>query len=286
VSPWAVALVLLSAAAHAYWNLEVKRSPQPALYVWWLMLLGAALFTPVALCLAWPPAVPPLGWACVAATGGIYAAYFSFIAHSYGQEELSRAYPIARGVAPAAAALLGILLFHERPTIVAGVGILAISCGIVALVAPTSGTGEARVSWRGIVFAAATGLCSAAYGAVDKLGVRLVHPALYIILTYAVGVSVNGVTLRPWKRRAELLGELRRGGVRLAIAGLLSVGSYLLILLLFQTERLSYVLPLRSVSVLLSIWMGRQLLGEGAGLRRYAAGGVILAGMVSIALGG
>jgi drug/metabolite transporter (DMT)-like permease len=285
VSPWAVALVLLSAATHAYWNLEVKRSRRPALYVWWLMLLGAAAFAPAGLWLAWPPAVPPLGWACIVATGGVYAAYFNFIARSYGHEELSRAYPIARGVSPAAGAAVGILLFGERPTFAAYLGIAAISCGILALVTPGRGA-EAPVSWRGVLFAMATGLCTAGYGALDKIGVGLVHPALYIILTYAAGVAANSLALRPWRQPQELLDELRGGGVRLVTAGLLSIGSYLLILLLFQTERLSYILPLRSVSVLLSIWMGRQLLGEGAGLRRFAAGGIILAGMVLIAVAG
>src|SRR5688500_18530567 len=111
MSALAVALVLLSAVAHVYWNYQAKRSPVPALFTWWIMVIGAALAAPLAVWLAWPLSVPPTGRYCVGGTALFYGGYFSFIALSYQREDLSRAYPIALGVAPAATALWGVL-FH------------------------------------------------------------------------------------------------------------------------------------------------------------------------------
>src|SRR2546422_5725506 len=102
--PAAVGIVLLSALAHVYWNYGMKRSPAPALYAWWIQAGGALLFAPLGVRLARPLAVPAAGWYCVAGTALLYGAYFTFIALSYDREDLSRAYPIARGVAPVATA--------------------------------------------------------------------------------------------------------------------------------------------------------------------------------------
>ena len=112
--PAAVGLILLSAVGHVYWNYQVKRSPEPAIYAWCMLMGSALLFAPVAIRWAWPLSVPAAGWACVAATALFYGGYFSFIALSYRREDLSRAYPIARGVAPVATAAWGVLFHHDH----------------------------------------------------------------------------------------------------------------------------------------------------------------------------
>ena len=56
--PGAVGLVLLSAVAHVFWNSQVKRSPQPAIHTWWLLVTGVRLFCPFAVWLAWPIPFP------------------------------------------------------------------------------------------------------------------------------------------------------------------------------------------------------------------------------------
>jgi drug/metabolite transporter (DMT)-like permease len=53
-----------------------------------------------------------------------------------------------------------------------------------------------------------------------------------------------------------------------------------------RTEPVSYVVPLRSVSVLLSVGVGHRFLGEGGGARRWAAAALILLGITAIALRG
>lgn len=284
--PLAAALVLLSAAAHVYWNLQVKRSPEPALYGCLLIGIGAVAFLPVALYLAWPPRVPPAGWACVTATGLVYAAYYAMIGQSYRRDDLSRAYPIARGIAPAATAVLGVTFFAERPSAWGWAGIIGIALGVLALGAPDLLRQQGKLPWAGITAAVATGLCTAAYSAIDKEGVRHVHPALYVVLTSLAGSLAYGAVV--WRRLGwrPLQSEAQRGGVALGLAALAAVGSYLLVLYVLQSSPVSYVVPLRSVAVLLSVLAGTRLLGETGGPARLAAAGLILFGITAIAVGG
>ena len=83
-----------------------------------------------------------------------------------------------------------------------------------------------------------------------------------------------------------LTSRLRSGGWHLIAAAGAALGSYLLVLAVLRTEPVSYVVPLRSVSVLLSVGVGHHLLGEGVGLRRWAAAALILLGITAIALRG
>jgi drug/metabolite transporter (DMT)-like permease len=283
--PAAVALVLLSAAAHVYWNYQVKRSPAPEICSWWIMALGAAMGAPLVLWLAWPLEVPPVGWACVTATGVLYAAYFFMIALSYRSEDLSRAYPIARGVAPVATAAWGVLYHQEQPSLAGWAGILGISLGVMLLAFPRLRS-ERGLPVPGLLAAVATGLCTSVYSAVDKEGVKHVDPVAYICLTFAAGAVIQGLILLRgcgWRTFAD---EGRRMGLGLYAAAGASLGGYLLVLWVLRTEPVSYVVPVRSVAVLLSVLTGVRLLGEKRGTARLAAAGLILAGICLIAVGG
>jgi len=279
-------LVLLSAVAHVYWNWQVKRSPDPGAYTWWLQMLGALLYAPFGLAVSWPPHVPPAGWLCVAGTGLFYGAYYTLMAASYGREDLSSAYPIARGVAPAATVGAGVLIFREHPTPLGWTGVLLICVGVLAISATSAASAAGKMRWIGIAAAVGTGLCSAGYSLVDKQGVQLVHPGFYICLTFAAGAVVQGGAMAlsgGWRRLAK---EAHRARASILPAAFLDAGGYLLVLTVLRTQPVVYVVPLRSVSVLLSVLAGSRLLGESAGRVRLPAAAVIVAGITAIAVAG
>lgn len=248
--------------------------------------------------LAWPVSIPAIGWYCAGATGLLYAGYYSFMARSYDHEDLSRAYPLARGVGPAATAAWGVLFHQEHPSAAGWLGIAAIGAGVLTLTGDTSrGQGRGHAEFAnstkkraypraGVLAAIATGLCISGYSAVDKEGVKYVHPGLYIVLTFGAGTISYGALLRRTHSLPVFRKELRRGGWRLLAAAAAALGSYLLILALLRFEPVSYVVPLRSVSVLFSVLVGSRLLGEAGGLRRLAAAALILLGITAIAIGG
>jgi drug/metabolite transporter (DMT)-like permease len=64
------------------------------------------------------------------------------------------------------------------------------------------------------------------------------------------------------------------------------MGGYLLVLWVLRTQPVSYVVPVRSVSVLFSVLAGARLLGEEAGWTRALAATLVLAGIAAITLGG
>src|SRR4051794_35753420 len=160
---FSVLLVLLTAVAHVYWNYQVKRSPEPAAYCWWILVLGSLLFAPVVLARAGLPAVPVVGWCCVAGTGLFYGGYFWLMGATYAREALPRAYPIARGVAPAATAAWGVLFQREHPNVPGWLGIAGICLGVLLLALPAAGAGRASFTAGGILAAAGTGLCTSGY---------------------------------------------------------------------------------------------------------------------------
>lgn len=282
----ALLLVLLSAVAHVYWNWQVKRSPDPGAYTWWLQTLGALLYAPLGLFASWPPHVPPAGWLCVAGTGLLYGAYYTLMSASYGREDLSSAYPIARGVAPAATAAAGVLIFREHPTPLGWAGVLLICTAVLGISLTSAPLTRGMTGWTGIGAAIGTGLCSAGYSLVDKQGVQLVHPALYICLTFAAGAVVQGCALTCSGGRRRLAKEAERAGAGILPAALLDAGGYLLVLTVLRTQPVVYVVPLRSVSVLLSVLAGTKLLGERSGRVRLAAAVLIVAGITAIATAG
>ncbi|MBI3912322.1 MAG: EamA family transporter [Armatimonadetes bacterium] len=289
--PIAVGFVLLSAIGHVCWHCQVKRSPAPVIYTWWLMALGALLFAPLAVWLAWPLSLPPIGWYCIGATGLFYAGYYSLMAHSYEREDLSRAYPIARGVAPLATVAWGVLFHGEHPSLAGWLGITGVSIGVLALGYASLREGKSTVPKAfGILAAVGTGLCTSGYSAVDKEGVKHVHLLLYIVLTFAAGALVQGALLwlgRGWRVFAAEASRLRRdAGAGLPFVAALGLGSYLLILWVLRTEPVSYVVTVRSVAVLLSVFAGTRWLGERGAGSRLAAAALIVAGITAIAVGG
>ncbi|MGI8972271.1 MAG: EamA family transporter, partial [Dehalococcoidia bacterium] len=155
-----------------------------------------------------------------------------------------------------------------------------------ARVETTTGVKKRALPLAGVLAAIATGLCISGYSAVDKEGVKYVHPELYILLTFGAGTITYGALLRRAHSGAAFRKELRRGGWPLLAAAAAALGSYLLILVVLRFEPVSYVVPLRSVSVLLSVLVGSRFLGEAGGPRRLAAAAFILLGITAIAIAG
>ncbi|MGC8832604.1 MAG: EamA family transporter [Armatimonadota bacterium] len=283
--PESVALVLLSAAVHVYWNHQVKCSKDPVAFTWWLQVLGGLLSLPVGILAAESPRIPATGWLCISGTGLIYGAYYSFIAYSYRREDLSCAYPIARGVAPVAGVLFGLLVYHEVPSAFGLAGVALICLGIAALSASSIQAKGSDLSLPGIAAAVATGVCTAGYSAVDKLGIRFVHPILYISLTFLAGAAAQSWLVLRMRNRDALLKFISQNGPSLLSSAVLATAAYLIILYVLRTEPVSYVVPLRSVSVVMSVVVGSRFLSENVGSLRLPAAFVVFLGISALASG-
>ncbi|WP_327108382.1 DMT family transporter [Nonomuraea glycinis] len=285
MDPRALLLVLVAAVAHASWNLLSKKAAQAdSLVFLWLVAATAAVI--------WSPlfagfllvAGPTLSWGDLAVIGGstaLHLGYFVLLQRGYGNGDLSIVYPVARGTGPMLASLVAVLFLGERPTAVGFAGIVLVGVGVFLM----SG-GSGRGDLKGLAFGLATGLFIAGYTVWDSrvVGVFAVAP---IMLNYLDEVG-RALALTPAvltaRRRALILPVWREHRAGVLGAAVLTFVSYLLVLIAFTMAPVSVVAPAREISVLIAVVLGGSLLAESGLRHRLLAAGVILGGIVAIAL--
>jgi drug/metabolite transporter (DMT)-like permease len=310
VPPFALGLIAVAAVLHAGWNVLLKTSGDPLLTSARLQAIGTVLLGPIAL-VAWlangAVAPDPGGVAIAVVSGVLEAIYFFLLAGAYRRGDLSLVYPIARGSAPLLAVLVGVVVLGERLTVEAWAGVACVLVGILLVARPWQALGEAGRVHRGAVgFALATGAMIATYSAVDRVGVRLMPAWLYgaLLAVFATVFLVSAVVVgrrAGWLTAPEIVvgrsGSARSGrpsldGARLlrdAVAGVLALTAYLLILFAYSVAPLAVVSPLRESAIVLAAAWGSFRLGEAAGRReaglRIGAAALVVVGAVVIAVG-
>jgi drug/metabolite transporter (DMT)-like permease len=302
----AIALVLVAAVLHAGWNVLLKTSGDTLSTAVRLQAIGTAVLLPIGI-VAWlsigAPAVSSAAIGLALISGFLEAAYFVLLASAYRRGPLSLVYPLARGSAPLVAVVIGIVLLQERLPPLALVGVGCLLVGILLVARPWRALRAAGAKHRGAIgFALATGMSIAAYSAVDRLGVRETEPWIYgsILAVFATILTTTAVVggrrlglLAPAPARAAAgsdgASEARFGGLaRDAVAGVLSLGAYLLVLLAYSFAPLATVAPLRESGIVLAAAWGALRLKESAGGRdaatKIAAAGLVVLGAVLLAV--
>lgn len=297
MSPAAIALVLAAAVAHASWNLFGKQAAETgaASFVWLLAVSAGILYLPVVIVTAivTSPHLTGLNWLFLAGTGLLHGGYFLFLQLGYRMGDLSLAYPIGRGTGALLAALAGIVLLGERPTLIGYAGILAIVAGVVAIGLPQRKASQAQpqalrtigsASAAAIGFALTTGLFIGCYTIWDKYAVANLHtePVLQGYAGFPLMIAV--FTPFVLRDRARLASVWRAYRPQVLGAAVLAPLAYMLVLVALSFTAVSAVAPAREVSVLFGVLLGGRLLGEGSLARRLAAAAAIVAGIIAIAI--
>ncbi|MEE8466027.1 MAG: SMR family transporter, partial [Dehalococcoidia bacterium] len=228
-------LVLLSAVAHASWNLLLKRSGDPEIFSWCLLVTATVLLAPLGVVLLWLNPVGFTGLWFILATIGLHVLYFNLLSRGYAQGDLSLVYPVARGMGPMLVPVLAVIFLDETIDPLAVAGIVAIIGGIYTI----SWWGNFHQVLRspllflrspGLRYAVLTGLTIAAYSIVDKEGVGHVQPILYMYFL-SMGTALG---LAPYilvrKGVRSVRDEWRANAVPITVAGLLTFTAYGLVL--------------------------------------------------------
>lgn len=294
MSALATALVLGSAFMHATWNLSAKRSRDTLAFLWLINLATLVIYSiPFAIMLRTHP-IPAAGWPFIIATGLFHICYFTCLANAYTHGALSVAYPISRGTGVLLVSLLAMPILGERISPGGGLGIALILVGLLLLhlksLRALAGQPLGIVAGRqlsadnlGTLFALLTGVAICGYSLVDKAGVEHVHPVVY---GYLIFVSLS-LGLAPYvlsRRRTAAAREWSDNRLAILVGGVLVLGTYLIVLGAYRLAQVSYVVPLREVSVLIGTVLGVRLLHEGFGRSRIAGAAFILAGVLLISL--
>ncbi len=276
----ALALILIAAFVHAGWNYLAKRAAGGAIFVWLFAALSSLFYLPlfIATLIFLRPVLGPTELLFCLGSAGLHLGYFLLLQTGYGRGDLSLVYPLARATGPSVATLAAIVLFAERPTVLALVGGACIIVGAFFLTRGASAVRGHRIR-NSVVFGVFTGLFIGSYTLWDSYAVRsLLIPPL--VLDYCANLG-RTLFLAPYaaRRRARVIAVWRahhRAAIGVAI---LCPLSYILVLTALTFTPVSYVAPAREVSVLIVVVLGTRFLSEGRLAPRLAAASVILAGL-------
>ena len=286
----AVALVLISAIAHASWNLIVRRSDKPELTNWMMATCGALLASPIAMYLFVTNTPDQAGWWFILGTVILHIAYFFTLGRAYKYGDLSLVYPIARGLGLVLIPVVGVTVLDESVSILAGFGIIAIFSGVV-MVGSSSGTGfrawlkpRSMFADRGVLFALITGILIAAYSALDKRGVEYVEPIFYMFcLSLGGSVGVLPLIARSYAS-SEFIMEIRTRWKIGLLGGFCQFLAYTLVLSAFRLSPVSYIGPFRELAILFGVILAVVVLKERVTRSRAAGAMAIGLGSLVVAL--
>jgi len=282
----ALTLVLVSAFAHATWNLLLKRAQRQEVFVWWLSAAGVVGAAPVAVVLAFTTEFSPVGLWFIVASSLVHICYFLSLGRSLARADLSLAYPIARGFGPGLVPILAVFALDESVTLPAWVGIGVIVLGIYTMAwwgqLRNIVAGQLAATRAGIAYALATGICIALYTLIDKQGVAYVSPFLYLyLMTCGVAVGMLPYILRTHGASA-VMREWRTATWPIAAAAGLLFFAYGLVLTAMRLTDASYVAPAREVGLLFALLLGAVVLKEVITVGRVVGAAMIVAGLVLI----
>ena len=261
----------------------LKTEPRRLEVMWGAMGVGVLCVSPVLL-MHPLTALSPATWALVLLSGLFETAYVLALSAAYGAGDLSVVYPIARGTAPVLVTPLAIAVLGERPSALGIVGIALVVFGIFASQGMSSRVSPfAPAARRAVGLAVLTGVMTAGYSLVNKVGVSLAPPILYAALVFLVNTVLTWLVM--WWRSGQawpLSRDLRPW--RLVTVGLLMMAAYMAVLTAMSLAPVSYVVAARETSIVVGALLGALILKERHPATRIAGAIVIFAGVLLISL--
>ena len=287
MSASALTLVLAGALCHAIWNIVAKKAGGGVLFVWLFGAVSVLAAAPIA-CWAWlehPQIFSHWMWFAALASGLVHVLYSLVLQKAYRVSDFAVVYPIARGTGPMLSVVAAIILLGEKPSPVGWISVAAvllgvfISAGGINIFRSTPG----HPRHLGVLWGMLTGLFIASYTVIDGWAIKSL--GMTPILFYAVGLLFRTVVLAPFALRTprELVKQWQTHRRAILIVGILSPTAYLLVLIAIQTAPLSYVAPVREISMLVGTFIGASLLKESVKPSQVAGAATMLLGVIGLA---
>lgn len=279
MTDFVLAAVLFGALIHALWNALIKAQPDKFSAAALVAIGGGAISLPLIAVLPVPPAA---AWPYIAASAVIHVGYFALIAFAYRSADLGVAYPLTRGTAPPATALLAFLLLGETLGWSGWLAVLAIAVGILALSADALMRGGlTRATAAGALMNAAV---IVVYTLVDGLGARVTGSGLVYVAWMLAGTAILLTALMLATRGTRFLTDIRTSWLFALGAGGLSFASYAIALWAMTLAPIGLVAALRETSVLFAAILGAVFFGEPFGPKRWTTLSLIVGGILILRL--
>ena len=272
-----IALIILFAAfLHALWNAIVKGAGDRTIVLGLVaaghVLPGIALVT-----LNASPSAAAIPY--IVASTVIHWGYYTLLSIAYRTGDLSIVYPIARGLTPILIALGALIWVGEELPLVAWLGIVAVSVGILLL---ARGVFTSSISRGGLVAAVGVAVFIASYSIVDGVGIRVSESPLgYIGWLF---VSEVFVVVFVFTNRWERFQNMSTRAISIGLfGGIVSGLAYGLVLYAKTQAPLGVVSALRETSVIFAALIGVFWFSEGPRRDRLFAALIVGAGIATIA---
>jgi drug/metabolite transporter (DMT)-like permease len=269
--------VLVAALLHAAWHGLVKSSGDQVTALAGMNLVSGAV------ALASIPFVrAPSGpvAAIIALSVLMHVGYKVALARLYQRADLSVAYPLARGLTPVLATLLGLTAIGERPSPWQLLGVLSISVGISCLLLDRA----RRPTWTTLLLASAVGLAVAVYSVIDAYGVRLNADWFGFTAWLVASDSLVFVGYALATRGSRAMLAWRSGWGRTLVSGLLGTASFGVFIWALSRAPVGPVSALRESSIIFASLIGMFFLREQVTIARVIAALLVVAGAAAIAL--
>lgn len=274
----AFSLVLLSAVLHATWNFLTKRVSGNLSVLYIGMSAMCILLLPFVFLLWKSDPLTPAAYPFILATGVVHALYFFVLSQAYRYGNISTVYPVARGLGVIGTAMIAITVLRESVTILGLWGIISTAVGIFVI---GSSVTKGSESIRGLWFAIAVGFTMIGYSIIDKSAMTVVNPVIYIFFLFLLSMLL----LTPYmviSRRQELTLAWKKHKRYGMIIGVGATAGYLLILFVFRTAQVSYVVAVREFSVVLGSLLGIVCLRESLSAKKLIGILMVIAGLIMV----
>lgn len=274
----ATLLALGAAVLHAGWNLVVKQSGDRWLSLWGLFVAGGLIGLPYAVAATAMGDLDLTAWSWALASGIVHAVYIGRLARTYEIADFSVTYPIARGGGALVAAIGGVVFLGDSLSIVALIGIITVVAGLVLL--------SGQVSWSHIWPALVVASLIGTYTVIDSQGARTTTGSAYAMSIFVTGglcTTLHGLWRRRWR---DMRASMPTAWRQYALTGAASLVTYWMVLLAVRRAPVGYVTALRESSVVFATFIGWRVLHERSGMRRILSSFVIVAGLVTLVVGG
>ncbi len=281
----ALALVMLSALAHAIFGAINKGGVDPFLNRGAINICYALMMLPFALFVVpWPT---PWIWALLFVSYLIHILYEYLQASAFSKGDFTIVYPIARGTGPMVTMLFALFVFQERFSVWQWIGGLGLSASIIGLALVNIRRAHHLPNLRGAIIAAlATGFMVAVYTTLDAYGIRQsADPFTFIVWFFTLGgVGFPLIAAARW-RSLEVKPALPDIAVRGLVGGIFALLSFGAVMLATRLGSVGEAAALRETSIIFATIIGVLIFREKIDAARIALIIGIAAGAVLVELG-
>ncbi len=286
MSATALALVLAGAICHACWNIVAKKAGGGLAFVWLFGLVSVVAAMPIVYWTwtAHPQTFSRAMWFAALGSGLVHVVYSLVLQRAYRESDFAVVYPVARGSGPMFSVVAAIVLLGETPSLLGWIAVAAILGGVFVSAGATDLLRGTKSSKRqlGVLWGLVTGVFIASYTVIDGWAIKSLGMAP--ILFYAVGLAFRALLLAPFalRRTEELVSQWRAQRRAILVVGLLSPAAYTLVLLAVQIAPLSYIAPVREISMLVGTFVGASLLKEAVKPSQVVGAAIMLLGVIGL----